>query len=1036
MKAVLQRSRVARDFAAHEEVFLARYRELCSWALQLTEHDRERAEDLVHDAYIQFTFAQPDLSAISNLNGYLYSLLRNLHLSQLRRSRQRQHRTISIVDYDSAEIGLRAADPRERIRLQDQLREVCRYACMRKETSKAGTVLILRFLHGYYPREIAQVMRGTREAVEERLRVARSEARQYIENPKSLRFLGHPKPENASIPHDGFAGAVDQFLNELRQMIFDSRRGECFTAEQINRLYQDEAKSGINHLTLAHLVSCPHCLEHVNRLLKLPSLAERFPTDVLGNDTDGRDGDGGGNDGGASGGGSEQRRQKCRKAARDVLEHRPSQLCVSVNGYLMAAQKVGSEFNEQTINIGIAEPIAFVEIFSEQEMRLLFLTVERDGLRQRRARIALSDDRILEAILNFDSSWPSLQVIYSDPSLAASPAPEMQPTLQPSLTADLSSDKPDEAGSVDVLMEHRTRWADKLTALAHGPGAFYKHHFVAEFFRRPSKKNERPATYQFVEAIKRWPLSLRFMRRPEMITVVLSLILIGALLLVRFHVPVVSASELLRRSTAAEQISSADVGTVVHRTVNIEARRLDGSVAPVRQRVEVWQSAARGLKLRRMYDEQNRLLASEWTRQDGISTIYRRDAERQPRSSTELDVAAILENGEVWRLDTSAATFSLLVKHSEIITIDERSNAYILNYQNPAAADAVQSASLTLIKANLRAIDEHLIVSHNGQASAYTLTETSFETKPVSSVAPEVFQPDSELSPAAGSGFEENTESSDSNNRKSPVEEIASPELEIEVTYLLNRIKADLGEQISLTRIPGGVLRVEALVENDLRKNQILQALTPLHNNPALKVEVRTVAEALKQQQARANAGTVREVEVVNDRAPADADLRAFFSARLVGDEAIQSEINRYSNRVMMHSRQALLHTSALKKLVERFSPADLSTLTPEAQGKWLEMISEHARSCRREIAALRQELRTVFGGANDASGEIVGEPNVSRSAARLLELSYMIDETVRSAFTISSEQKEAAAIKSGNFWRALGAAEKIADGIDHAYQK
>src|SRR3989441_5971070 len=184
MKAVVQPSRIARDFEAHEEVFLARYGKLRSWALQLTEHDRERAEDLVHDAYIQFTFAQPDLDAISNLNGYLYSLLRNLHLSQLRRSTRRQHRTISIVDYDSAEIGLRAADPRERIRLQDQLREVCKYACMRKETSKAGSVLILRFLHGYYPREIAQVMRCTREAVEERLRAARSEARQYLENPK------------------------------------------------------------------------------------------------------------------------------------------------------------------------------------------------------------------------------------------------------------------------------------------------------------------------------------------------------------------------------------------------------------------------------------------------------------------------------------------------------------------------------------------------------------------------------------------------------------------------------------------------------------------------------------------------------------------------------------------------------------------------------------------------------------------------------------------------------------------------------------
>src|SRR5882672_853073 len=84
MKAMIQPSRIARDFDAHEEAFLARYARLRSWALHLTENDQERAEDLVHDAYIQFTFARPDLNSIGNLNGYLYTMLRNLHLSQVR----------------------------------------------------------------------------------------------------------------------------------------------------------------------------------------------------------------------------------------------------------------------------------------------------------------------------------------------------------------------------------------------------------------------------------------------------------------------------------------------------------------------------------------------------------------------------------------------------------------------------------------------------------------------------------------------------------------------------------------------------------------------------------------------------------------------------------------------------------------------------------------------------------------------------------------------------------------------------------------
>jgi RNA polymerase sigma factor (sigma-70 family) len=157
---MLQPSKIAPGLEQHEEIFLERYKRLRAWALQITENDREQAEDLVHDTYVQFTLTRPDLNAIGNLNGYLYTMMRNLHVSQLRRSLRRQGRTLSIIDYDSAEMGLRAADPREQMKVQEALRQICQYACMRKQTSKAGSVLILRFLHGYYPREIALVMRS------------------------------------------------------------------------------------------------------------------------------------------------------------------------------------------------------------------------------------------------------------------------------------------------------------------------------------------------------------------------------------------------------------------------------------------------------------------------------------------------------------------------------------------------------------------------------------------------------------------------------------------------------------------------------------------------------------------------------------------------------------------------------------------------------------------------------------------------------------------------------------------------------------
>ena len=72
---MLQPSKITPGFEQHEELFLERYRRLRAWALQLTGNDREQSEDLLHDTYVQFTLTRPDLGAIDNLDGYLYTMM-------------------------------------------------------------------------------------------------------------------------------------------------------------------------------------------------------------------------------------------------------------------------------------------------------------------------------------------------------------------------------------------------------------------------------------------------------------------------------------------------------------------------------------------------------------------------------------------------------------------------------------------------------------------------------------------------------------------------------------------------------------------------------------------------------------------------------------------------------------------------------------------------------------------------------------------------------------------------------------------------
>src|SRR5260370_15017094 len=199
------------------------------WALQLTGNERELAEDLLHDAYVQFTFTQPDLGTIRNLDGYFYGMLRNLRLSQVRRETHNRLQQLSVIEYDSAEDGLRTTDLRDQLRVQDELRAVCHYACVRKQTTRAASVMILRFFHGYYPSEIAQLLRTSRQAIDVRLLIARREARLSCESPTSLSFIGEQRtrPRIPEVLPTAMARTTDDFLNELRLMIFHSTTCAC-----------------------------------------------------------------------------------------------------------------------------------------------------------------------------------------------------------------------------------------------------------------------------------------------------------------------------------------------------------------------------------------------------------------------------------------------------------------------------------------------------------------------------------------------------------------------------------------------------------------------------------------------------------------------------------------------------------------------------------------------------------------------------------------------------------------------------------------
>jgi len=1050
----------AHNLDRHEQIFVRRYEHLLGWALHLTDQDCAQAEDLVHDAFIQFVISRPDLGAIQNLDGYLYGILRFLRLSQLRRASRGRLQQLSIIDFDSAEKGLGVIDPREQMRVHDDLRAVCRYACLRKESSKAGSVMILRFFLGYFPSEIARVLISTRKVVDMRLQSARREARAYLNAPDSLGFLqtpaGAPVLAKAAPRKKGAPMTTqtnDGLLRELRAEIFASRSGECLSRRELEDLYKSDAGAPsqppqtIDNPRLGHIVSCPACLDQVNDILGLPPLAERYPTDMTGPDApsgrDGNDKSGGGRSGGASGG-KEGLMKRLRRRTQDAFEHRPQELHICVNGIVLGSQAIHAELNEQTLDIGQTEPINFIEVFSEQETRLLLMPVGDAppiGPAEQSARVDLSDGRLLELTLSFRCPHPTLHAVYRDPLMKADELPEVllancgtgyQPVppkseihtgkrpvgqvdnLSHNFTNSPSAGGEDESAPIGLSLA-TDGWASRFTQL----------------FKAPPRFSPAWAT-----------------------AVVLAFLLTGALMVwLRLPTtPAVTAAELLQKSVAAEARMVAPA-QVVHRTFNLEERSPSGNQITTRHRIELWQGAGRGEFARRLYDEQGKLVAGEWEQADGARKLYQRAAAPHRKQSAETP-AASAEANSIWRLGLSPSNFSALAGQVAKAAVEDRADVYVLSFEMPPAGSRMAGglalkASLTLNKADLRATAQTLLMrveDGNPQLREYRFAESGFKRLAAVDVPAEIFRPDPELSGPTARVTEVESSAPAAVAAPAAAAKPATSELaalEVEARYLLDQANANLGEQVTVARTAAGGLKVQALVDDDKRKAEILAALTPLRARANVRVEVATYAEAARQRPQRQTDTTViSEAQIAQHPMPAGEDLRRYFAARaasqpqltggLPAEVWIAEQVERFAARMQAQATRPVRHAWALKNLVGQITPAEEQSMNADAKSKWLQLIRTHALGVQRETEKLRLELQPIFNpvlSADAAPGE-VEESDVRRMADRLVELTAATDKAVSKAFSASATGAAGAPdspLKTAQFWQSLRRVERLA---------
>lgn len=319
------------------------------------------------------------------------------------------------------------------------------------------------------------------------------------------------------------------------------------------------------------------------------------------------------------------------------------------------------------------------------------------------------------------------------------------------------------------------------------------------------------------------------------------------------------------------------------------------------------------------------------------------------------------------------------------------------------------SEVVSLVQVNPAIFTDQQVVSPSPHASPKEMAKK--ETQPTPSLAPNA-QP---LSPMPA----------------------ATAEVEIEALRLLNQSGADLGEQISVKRTSAGLLEITGIVETDKRKNEILNALSPIAINPSIHIDIQTVADAVARQTFNKPTPlpSTRVVEIESNTMAAEPELRAYFANKGKDtDEAMR----QYAARMVSLSGRAMDHLWAMKRLLNQFSREEVGALTPEARNKWIGLIRSHARSYQQTNELLRGELLPVFfpsQSVDPASGRsaVTDIDELTRLINQLFELGSSNDRVVRSAFTSSTDGVMTTVIKTPQFWQSLKSGETLAAHISRA---
>jgi DNA-directed RNA polymerase specialized sigma24 family protein len=886
------------------ELLANRYGQLLRWATVLTRGNSSKAEEIVQEFCVYIAVAKPDLGGVANLAGYLYTCLRNIYLSTLARASREALHLVSVEDYDSFAFAISANPGGDLLQRQNELRRICSYAVWRKESSKSASYFILHFFHGYGRREIAELAQLPIAAIYNKLKTARNEVRSCLEEPGKLRIVNRDTPPEPTLSWN-LLSSQDLF-RELRQTILDSRQTDCLAEGELLAHYRSAMRRPVSCALLAHIVSCERCLSLIDRDLRRPTLKDREPLDVFGFSPE---------SGGDAAAPAEKNfdpvRSSVQKKWARIHEHRPRMLMIALNGQVIAYHDVRSEHNRLSARIERTEKAQFVEVFSEQNVRLALLDVSEpppDGPPLSLQRIALSDARWLELSLTYDGLGLQSEVTYFDPALSAAVIEEDAEAALP-VFATAAQQPENVLGRLQGLRATLARAAELLLTMV-------------------------PAS------APAWAL-------------VLAIVLgVGSYVTYRHTQSRMNAAQILNDSIQLQNVSLQ--GQTEHQVLRVEESSSDG--ATLQQGVVVlWRDGDGSRYVRRLYDAKYHEIAVEWRKKTDTTESRREGADKEAAEMLRSTIS------QYWDQDLSAQAFAAIDDRApEVRRVD---GGYELTRRGATGTHPQLISATLVLDRNLQPIRQIMRVRAGGEVRELRFIQADYERHPSGSVPDATFAP--EIDPMSQARRGRATSAGHPRSLAGDVK-AQQAELEIGALYQLQTLGADTGVPIEVLRSSNGRLQVSGTVPTDALRDEIVRQLSGLAGHELLDLRIVSSRGLKVTPGGRRGSVPVEAYEVTQPGFAADERIRRYFSAEGVSGSRLDAAVAQFSRDALQHAQRALQHAYALDRLGSSVSAEELRAMKLPAQKEWTGMVDSHATGLEAELRSLHVQLAEIWSTGDE----------------------------------------------------------------------